>query len=541
MNASSETSNLRDEKAAGNAVIMVETVIPPHNNWAVLACTSSYWFNYRHLSNVLSLYFVIRRLGIPDDHIILMNTLDSTCDTRNPFPGDMYNEVDSTTVLGGSSLEDSSVSSPPCRFGSDNSRNNLTMAVLNRAVQHLNLNGDIHVDLDYRGEEVGVDSFLRLLTGRHAASTPWSKRLRTDENSNILIFLSGHGGDEFFKFRDTEEMSTQDLGYAFHDMFMQKRYKEILLLVDTCQAATIANAIEAPRVITIGSSRKGENSYSYDSDQRLGVAVIDRFSHSLNMFFRSAVGVIAGNHEGGVGTSSSTVSTTSSGTSSRGSGSENGGTSDTCSNGRSSNDQQVINRLHALTLQDLLDGMNPHFLYSRVGVHLSPEARQPKDIPLIDFFGHLGHAYDPRDPHDDGDRSGRARDTTPVGLVGSVEVMTEGGKGRLDEEVNTSGASPTPVLSFRDPSISAMNDEHDLPFVRHPPLHPPLQRHRHENHQHRQWYHGDLPFRHKIFQHHTSASTIQELSSYSYQLFLLCTLLAGYIYVRRGHHFMVFK
>jgi len=73
------------------------------DNWAVLACTSSYWFNYRHLSNVLSLYFIIRRLGIPDNRIILMNALDAPCDARNPFPGAVFNRIDRVHALGGAS------------------------------------------------------------------------------------------------------------------------------------------------------------------------------------------------------------------------------------------------------------------------------------------------------------------------------------------------------------------------------------------------------------------------------------------------------
>lgn len=36
------------------------------NNWAVLVCTSRFWFNYRHVANVLSLYHSVKRLGIPD-------------------------------------------------------------------------------------------------------------------------------------------------------------------------------------------------------------------------------------------------------------------------------------------------------------------------------------------------------------------------------------------------------------------------------------------------------------------------------------------
>lgn len=60
------------------------------NNWAVLLCTSKYFFNYRHLSNVLSMYKVIKQSGIPDSQIILMNALDVQCDSRNRHPGHMY-------------------------------------------------------------------------------------------------------------------------------------------------------------------------------------------------------------------------------------------------------------------------------------------------------------------------------------------------------------------------------------------------------------------------------------------------------------------
>ncbi|CAO3598769.1 unnamed protein product [Absidia cylindrospora] len=35
------------------------------NNWAVLVCTSRFWFNYRHIANTLSMYRTVKRLGIP--------------------------------------------------------------------------------------------------------------------------------------------------------------------------------------------------------------------------------------------------------------------------------------------------------------------------------------------------------------------------------------------------------------------------------------------------------------------------------------------
>ncbi|KAL8178435.1 UNVERIFIED_CONTAM: hypothetical protein K2H54_046784 [Gekko kuhli] len=40
------------------------------NNWAVLVCTSRFWFNYRHVANTLSVYRSVKRLGIPDSFVI---------------------------------------------------------------------------------------------------------------------------------------------------------------------------------------------------------------------------------------------------------------------------------------------------------------------------------------------------------------------------------------------------------------------------------------------------------------------------------------
>ena len=33
------------------------------NNWAVLVCTSRYWFNYRHVANTLSIYHTVKRFA----------------------------------------------------------------------------------------------------------------------------------------------------------------------------------------------------------------------------------------------------------------------------------------------------------------------------------------------------------------------------------------------------------------------------------------------------------------------------------------------
>ncbi len=101
------------------------------SNWAVLVCTSRFWFNYRHLANVLSIYRTVKRLGIPDSQIILMLPDDMACNPRNAFPGTVYSNAE-------------------------------------RAVD---LYGD-NIEVDYRGYEVTVENFLRVLTGTPPSSPP---------------------------------------------------------------------------------------------------------------------------------------------------------------------------------------------------------------------------------------------------------------------------------------------------------------------------------------------------------------------------------
>ncbi|KAH8656096.1 peptidase C13 family-domain-containing protein [Tricladium varicosporioides] len=218
------------------------------SNWAVLVSTSRFWFNYRHLANVLSLYRTVKRLGIPDSQIILMLPDDMACNPRNAFPGTVYSNAD-------------------------------------RAVD---LYGD-NIEVDYRGYEVTVENFIRLLTDRVGEEMPRSKRLMTDDRSNILVYMTGHGGNEFLKFQDAEEISAFDLADAFEQMWEKKRYHELLFMIDTCQANTMYTKFYSPNIIATGSSDIDQSSYSHHADNDVGVAVIDRYTYYNLDFLESQV------------------------------------------------------------------------------------------------------------------------------------------------------------------------------------------------------------------------------------------------------------
>lgn len=265
------------------------------NNWAVLVSTSRFWFNYRHMANVLSMYRTVKRLGIPDSQIILMLSDDVACNPRNLFSGSVFNNADRAIDL----------------YGDD-------------------------IEVDYRGYEVTVENFIRLLTDRwEEDQQPRSKRLLTDENSNILIYMTGHGGNEFLKFQDAEEISSWDIADAFAQMHEKKRYNEIFFMIDTCQANTMYSRFYSPNILSVGSSELDESSYSHHSDVEVGVAVIDRFTY-YNLEYLEKVG-----------------------------------------------------RDSVLTMQDLFDSYSFENIHSHAGVSTDLFQREPKDVLLTDFFGNI--------------------------------------------------------------------------------------------------------------------------------------------------------
>lgn len=138
INKYAEPDDKESTKSSSNQT--VDNVSIHTNNWAVLVCSSRYWFNYRHVANVLSMYRSVKRLGLPDSRILLMLADDMACNSRNPKPA----------------------------------------VVRNNADQQINMYGD-DIEVDYRGYDVTVHNFIRLLTGRVQPSTPKSKQLLTDE------------------------------------------------------------------------------------------------------------------------------------------------------------------------------------------------------------------------------------------------------------------------------------------------------------------------------------------------------------------------
>ena len=212
--------------------------------WAVIVNTSKFWFNYRHTVNLLLTYNTLRRYGLDDDHIILMTTDTTPCNARNPMPTQVYDGTHSENLNQG------------------------------------------YLEIDYRGNEVTPEAIVRVLTDRHPAHTPLSKRLRSGPDSNVLVFMNGHGGNGYLKVQDTMVLLTPELTQAVTEMREKRRFKELLVVVDTCQAFSLFSQLDFPDVHMIGSSLTGEMAKSIGHHSELGLSTGDRFTFYTYQYLR---------------------------------------------------------------------------------------------------------------------------------------------------------------------------------------------------------------------------------------------------------------
>ena len=219
---------------------VLRSALAHRDNHAVILSSSRYWFNYRHTINALSIYNLLKENGYSDDNIVLMLADEYASNPRNPFPD----------------------------------------RLLARGKQGPSLYDGQSTEIDYRGSDVTVQNLVRVLTGRQVGGLP---TLQSTNESNVLIYITGHGGDQFFKFQDVEEILASDIAHALEQM----EYEHVLFLADTCQAFTLGDKITAPNVTFVGSSLRGESSYAHHSDADLGLSIIERYTYSLTEYLHN--------------------------------------------------------------------------------------------------------------------------------------------------------------------------------------------------------------------------------------------------------------
>ena len=77
-----------------------------------------------------------------------------------------------------------------------------------------------------------------------------------------------------FPVQDTMELPVEDLHAAVRAMHTQRRFRELLIVLDTCESESMfgveGQPLGVPGVGFLGSSALHENSYAHGSDSEVG-------------------------------------------------------------------------------------------------------------------------------------------------------------------------------------------------------------------------------------------------------------------------------
>ena len=135
-----------------------------------------------------------------------------------------------------------------------------------------------HFNIDYKNTDITKFSIINVLNGRSENLSTNMRKLETNANSRIMIYINSHGGDEFLRIRWKSVMFHEEINRTLWEMYEKKRYKEILLVIDGCKVFSLNEYITAPNIYFVGSTLKTQLGYSYLFDNVLLTQLSDKFT-----------------------------------------------------------------------------------------------------------------------------------------------------------------------------------------------------------------------------------------------------------------------
>ncbi|KAI5186267.1 GPI-anchor transamidase subunit K [Nematocida homosporus] len=205
-------------------------------NKAILICCSWQYENYRHFANVLALQSLLERNGYSPKDIAIFMKEDILANRRNPSE---------QLWVGDESLEPTKDYTPKRR------------------------------DQSYY-------DILNLIAGEDEVL------LGADAQTNLLIYITGHGGDGFIKYCNRSYFYREDITKALIRLQSVRRLGKVLFIADTCQADSLVDASQLPDNVTlISTSLLGESSHSANFNHRLNIFPIDLFVMQLTKAIKS--------------------------------------------------------------------------------------------------------------------------------------------------------------------------------------------------------------------------------------------------------------
>lgn len=206
------------------------------NTWVVLAAGSDGYYNYRHQADVCHAYQVVHKMGVPDEHIIVMMKDDIANNYQNPKKGQIINEPNGPDVYAG--------------------------------VPH-----------DYTGSDVTSDNFVKILTGQDMTGIGSGKTLKSGPKDNVFVFFDDHGSEGALCFPRGCDMTASKMQTTLNTMASNGLFKKLIFYVEACFAGSVFYKLTLPaNVYVTTASPVGASSFAYNYDDTIGAYVADIYS-----------------------------------------------------------------------------------------------------------------------------------------------------------------------------------------------------------------------------------------------------------------------
>lgn len=204
---------------------------------AVIIGPSPGWNNYRHQSDALAVYDLLRKRGVPDEDIILMVYDDVAFTPENPVKGDIHNTV------GGANLREGAT-------------------------------------VDYTGSRITGGTLRNVLLGIKTYDTPVV--LESDTGTDLFVYIASHAlpGRIVFGNRN-ESISSEDFTGIVRKMEQEGRYRQMIVVADTCFGESIAQNSSAKGFLFFTGAKGNEPSFGAVYDISIRQWLSDEFTSSI--------------------------------------------------------------------------------------------------------------------------------------------------------------------------------------------------------------------------------------------------------------------
>ncbi|CDR96228.1 GPI-anchor transamidase [Babesia bigemina] len=239
---------------------------------AILLSTSRFYYNYRHVGNLVDVASALYKLGLlPRQQLLSLAPETCLCHPTNTFPGRVYVEksVDITDY-----------------------KDEVSNDVTNNFLEHMYI--------PFRSSGLRLDSLRFLMTQRFPSKYPQSSRLATKYRVEVdgvhadldlptqFVYMTGHGGDRYFQFQAKDVLSANEIELYMTEFFIKHPNVHTLMISDTCQASTLFEGLSnQDPMVWVASSPRGVSSYSYNANSQLTVSPVGKFTYYVAGFLCS--------------------------------------------------------------------------------------------------------------------------------------------------------------------------------------------------------------------------------------------------------------